>query len=908
MRKLLVGFRLAGCRLAGCKFVVLAACAMLAVAAAPVMKAAQQPADPAMVADLLKASDLVARNAWLDAHTGEVTDALRVALRNTAERLRREGKLAEGLQVCETERMVAVRLHDIQAIVSADWGVAQANSQLGDYDRALAALRDAQEVARSNHNDTLERQTLGNLAIVYRLRGNLDQALALQRQVLQVWEAAHDTPAIARTLNNISIIQEQLGAYREALAAAQRSLTLQEPDSVQYAHTLLSIGNIFLSQGEMDLAVGSYQRALAQREQTASSKLVVLEMLGEAERQRHHFDDAAGYLAQAREMAESSHQQPQVAFTLRIEALVQADRGDKAGAVPLLERSLAIGRAVKDPDIISYTLTNLASLRRDLGDPAAALALAREAIALGESQPSRGLAQAYSEAGRASMALGQREEARTALRAAIDITETLRDQVSGGGLEREQFLENSLGPYQAMMALLLREDAPEAALQYAERTRARALLDEMQRGHVDFAHALTPDEREQEGAIERRLRSAKGHAREQARDDLAAWRTKLFAAHPELRLARGAAEIPSLTQLHEIVRDPTTAVLAYASVEDHMWLFVITAGSPTPTLAVHRIAIDNDTLATRVHHLRDGLANRSLEFAADARTLYADLLEPASEALRGVTRLVIVPDGVLWDLPFQVLQAPSGPDRGHYLIEHAIIEYAPSLTFLQEARARATPREGLKGLLALGNPAFELAPMAKRAAPAALPETEREVRALATLYGPRQTTMLVGAAASEQRVKADAGRYRVLHFATHGMLDDHDPMYSALLLAHAPGNDAEDGRLEARELMNLRLNADLVVLSACDTARGRYGAGEGLLGLSWAMLLAGSRDVVVSQWKVDTGSTSQLMVAFHRALVQQRASADIGAALQRAARQVMQDPRYRHPFYWAAFRTVGVGH
>jgi CHAT domain-containing protein len=404
------------------------------------------------------------------------------------------------------------------------------------------------------------------------------------------------------------------------------------------------------------------------------------------------------------------------------------------------------------------------------------------------------------------------------------------------------------------------------------------------------------------------LQTARGSDRERARGELAAWRGRLFAVHPELGLARGAAEIPSLSQLHEIVGDPATVVLAYAAVDNRTWLFVITSGrtSEMPTLAVHRLAIDNDTLATRVHHLRDGLAHRRLDFAADARALYTDLLQPAADALRGATRLVIVPDGVLWDLPFQALQPASTP--GHYLVERAIIEYAPSLTFLWGVRhAPGEAREHLQRLLALGNPVITPGTTAT-AAPAPLPDSEREVRALAALYGPRQSTLLVGAAASEQRVKAEAGRYRVLHFATHGVLDDRDPMYSAVLLAHDPKNDAEDGRLEAREWMDLDLHADLVVLSACDTARGRFGAGEGLLGLSWAMLLAGSRDVVVSQWQVDAGSTSQLMIAFHGALVHQRTAPDIGAALQRAARQVMQDPRYRHPFYWAAFRTVGVGH
>ena len=123
-----------------------------------------------------------------------------------------------------------------------------------------------------------------------------------------------------------------------------------------------------------------------------------------------------------------------------------------------------------------YTLTNLANLRRELGDPAAALALAREAIALGDLQPSRGLVNAYTAAGLASLALNRRDEAKQALESAIAITEDLRTQVSGGELERERFLEASLMPYQTLMSLLLDDGANDAALQLAERTRARSRL------------------------------------------------------------------------------------------------------------------------------------------------------------------------------------------------------------------------------------------------------------------------------------------------------------------------------------------------------------------------------------------------------------------------------------------------
>src|SRR6185369_541978 len=121
-----------------------------------------------------------------------------------------------------------------------------------------------------------------------------------------------------------------------------------------------------------------------------------------------------------------------------------------------------------------------------------------------------------------------------------------------------------------------------------------------------------------------------------------------------------------------------------------------------------------------------------------------------------------------------------------------------------------------------------------------LPEAERQVNAIKQIYGAAKTKVYLDAEASEAHAKAEAGSYRILHFATHGILNNSSPMYSQLLLAQSEGNRNEDGLLEAWEIMKLNLNADLVVLSACETARGRVGAGEGMIGLSWAFFVAGS--------------------------------------------------------------------
>src|SRR4030095_1545761 len=169
------------------------------------------------------------------------------------------------------------------------------------------------------------------------------------------------------------------------------------------------------------------------------------------------------------------------------------------------------------------------------------------------------------------------------------------------------------------------------------------------------------------------------------------------------------------------------------------------------------------------------------------------------------------------------------------------------------------------------------------------------------LYGAARSKIYVGADAREDHVKSEASRAKILHFATHGILNNASPMYSHLALAE--GGTNEDGLWEAWELMQLDLQADLAVLSACETARGRVGAGEGMIGFSWAMFIAGVPSIVVSQWKVESAGTRDLMVNFHRSLISpagpNQTKATKSDALRQAALKLMRNPQTSHPFYWA---------
>ncbi|HEU4766915.1 MAG TPA: CHAT domain-containing protein, partial [Pyrinomonadaceae bacterium] len=294
------------------------------------------------------------------------------------------------------------------------------------------------------------------------------------------------------------------------------------------------------------------------------------------------------------------------------------------------------------------------------------------------------------------------------------------------------------------------------------------------------------------------------------------------------------------------------------------------------------------------------------------------------ERLRRRKTLCIVPDKALWELPFQALQ----PRNGAHLIEDFTVFYTPSLSVLREGmkkQGRAPVGQTLadrrptpvgRTFFALANPDLggkgELVNTSgtrERLAP--LPEAETEVKTVAALYGQANSRIFIGTDAREARVKAEAPNYRVLHFATHGLLDGQNPMYSHLTLSQVGGESQEDGMLEAREIINLDLSADLAVLSACQMARGWVGAGEGVIGMSWAFFVAGVPTIVASQWKVDSDSTTVLMIDFHRRLTARRSHVrkreTKAEALRNASLLLLRSERYRHPFYWAGFVMVGDG-
>jgi CHAT domain-containing protein len=317
--------------------------------------------------------------------------------------------------------------------------------------------------------------------------------------------------------------------------------------------------------------------------------------------------------------------------------------------------------------------------------------------------------------------------------------------------------------------------------------------------------------------------------------------------------------------------------------------------------------------------LQNRIGRRQLRRYQDLATqLYTELLEPAAATLRGKRSLLIAPDGPLYLLPFEALtvkvetaQSRTFPELP-YVLRRFAVSYVPSASVLQGLRVPRPSSAGsprlAKRFLGFANPLYDAgnAPGATRSSGpqlARLPESEEEVRRIASLYPKGAVALYTGSLATEDNVKGNPllAEARQIHFATHGSLNESQPQLSGLELARARSS-REDGTLRVYEIFNLRLNADLLTLSACDTARGKEISGEGIIGMTRAFFYAGARSLLVSLWPVSDRSTPDLMHSFYEHLGDSRNKAQ---ALRQAKLAMIESENYADPYFWAPFILTG---
>jgi CHAT domain-containing protein/Tfp pilus assembly protein PilF/ketosteroid isomerase-like protein len=859
-----------------------------------------EPSERELATKLVAAKTDGDQKALLEAEPDLVTIELVQALRKQVETLVPRREFAPALIAAQLTKSLAERLGDEQNVAFAISSLGVINLSRGEYKQALELFDQHLSLEVVKRDRAWTARTLNNIGLVHREQGNYGRALDYFERSLALSEAVGDKRLIGLGLNNVGTIHGSQGNHAQALEYFQRALKLGQAadDKGTIANALNNIGLTYYRHREFPQALEYYQQSLTLREQ---------------------LNDKRG-----------------VALTLNNIGLIHREQGDHKRALEYYQQSLAIREKLDDQAGVANVLIHIGFLHYLQGDYQQALEFSNRVIDIANRRSNPELLwRGYEVAGRAYTSMKQFDEAEKALNSSINTIEKMRSLVGGGELARQRFFEDKLPPYTAMVDLAFSRNRPADALTYGELAKARTLLDVLRNGRIPINKAMSLEEQDKERIANAELTSLNSEIyderqrpkpnldriaeleprREKARLAYEAFLTSLYVKHPELKVQRGEATPITAAEAAALIPNSSTAIVEFVVADEKSYLLVLTNDRAQPLkITMYPIKITANQLSERVDKFRRMLADRDLNYQDSARQLYDLLLKPAEEQLRGRKTLCLVPDRALWELPFQALQ----PRTGVHLIEDYTLFYAPSLTVLREVEKQPSvpTRRGPPSLLAFGNPQLSGGPGSstrstelERFGP--LPEAEEEVKTLARLYGNAKSRVFIGSEAREVVAKTEAPKYEVLHFATHGLLDNRNPMFSFLTLAQTGGDPNEDGLLEAREIINMDLHAKLAVLSACQTARGWVGAGEGVIGMSWALFVAGVPTTVASQWKVDSASTTSLMIDFHRRLTTRRVNAKSGEGKAEALRQaelgLLRSERYRHPFYWAGFVMIGDG-
>lgn len=836
-----------------------------------------------------------------------------------------------GARVCYEEVLEllgALSETDTEARALTNLGGVYANC--GEPDRALEHYRRSLALTVALGEQLREAQIRNNLGALHRGLGETQEALFEYSRALAVFEQLGNRYWQARCLNNLGYAYLGIGELERAASWLRQALP--------------------------------WRRKVGDRRGEA----VTLNNLGRVEARRGNFREARELHRQALTLSRALEDRRGEAIALQLLGEADFRMDDRAAALEHLQRALELQRAIGNRLRQAEIHSDLGELLSERGEPRQARAYFDEALALHRaiSNPAGEVETLYA-AARAERRRGRPEVARTRLEAALDLVEDLRTRVSDPN-RRASYLSSQHGAYELLIDLLMELDRDQpgrghdhAALEVSERARARSLLELV----AEPGNGI--DEAAAGGALGERLRAARRRVDAQLRrqlevlgarhgdeeadaveQDLDAVLNELENVEAEVR--RQSPRYAALTrpallsagQVQELL-EPGTTLLEYVLGEERSFLWAVTASSIASFELAPRSVIED--LARRAFRelatldLRTG-RTRKESAAALARELLGPIAEqlarPAT-ASATVRRLVVVADGALHYVPFAALPVPGsdGSAAAPYeplLLRYEVV-YLPSASVLATERQQAGRTSAQRSVAVLADPVFDRrdsrlagadpAPDPASAAAASsvtrsarqvglarlgrLSRTRDEALAIAALADDGQALVALDFAASRALVLSGELRpYRFLHFATHGMLNPQSPELSGLVLSlyDSSGRDI-DGFLRLHDVYGLDLEAELVVLSGCQTALGREIRGEGLVGLTRGFLYAGVPRVVASLWQVQEQAAAELMARFYRAmLVDGRRPA---AALRAAQLSLRQEKRWADPFYWAAFLLQG---
>jgi CHAT domain-containing protein len=747
-----------------------------------------------------------------------------------------------------------------------------------------AAKRDwleAQGIAKNLGDDRAMTRAAGELGLIAFLEGNPGQAARLLGGALLSTMASGDTGGQIRFLELLGTGFEEVNRHAEAMRFFERAIKLADADK---------------DSGLPFMAYEGKAQALVASGRTDEAKRVLEDALTKARSQRKRGHEAQLLILLGRLMAQI---------------------GDRTQAITYLEVAGQFATQVQFFRMEADAMFELAKLYRDAGDLATADARATQGLAASQCVGDRYyvprnltiLADLKARRGRI-------EEANALYEQAEDVIEGMLVSVN------EPYWNSSVAAsmsqtYLQHFELLNQSGDLPGAFRVLERVRGRTLA-----SALEDKKALPTAESGQTQALEtdvaalqtRLLQANSVIEREQLLDKLVEYERRLGLAWTkgDAPNQRFKVEPASLTKVEDDL-NPDEVLLEYVLDDPNSFCLSISRkGAYLRMLPVGRTEIQRLTqqFVDEVRAKGAGIDG--------AKQLYAWLLKPIPEAAT-INKFVIAPDGMLNLLPFEALR----DTQGEYLLKSHVISYVPSGTILDVLRRAKMQQAAPRPFLGVGDVAYENQGNAGRRMPAPdttrgqilrgmsdlsgiqlhdLPQTRNEVQGIGKLLG-QESVILLGNDATETAFKKEPlDQFRILHLAVHGFADTQYPERSALVLGKDPGS-GDDGLLQVREIIRLRLNAELTTLSACDTGVGKLQGQEGISNLVEAFLVAGSQSVVASLWSADDTFASTLMERFYQRMAQgeDTSSALRDAKLDLLAKYGDQVP----PFYWAAFIAVG---
>ena len=817
-----------------------------------------------------------------------------------------EGRLTDALDLYTRARAAALAAGDKKAITAVAGNLALVQTQFGEFEAARRGFLSARDGAREIRDARLEGNALNNLGMLAVWTGDPERA--------------------------IDYIQQARARYR----------------TIDYrAGELNAIGQLstaYAAKGEYQLAIALLDSALAesrrleQRDEEAST----LELLARQHRESGDLPRALALFDESRRLNAALDQPVEVGNDLQSEAEIRATLGDLEAAARLATRALALHeRAASHSDelgdrILLADLYSRSGNRREARTQVEAanrlavhsqsrLARAQVAIVaarlLERTSDPPGVVRVLDSAradwarvdygirwqaelllSRAFARLGHLDSAAAAGERAVAAVERGRGAY-GSGLLRTSYLADKTEAYEQLAAVLLRQGRIDAAFAVSDAARGRGLIDHANSSSVDSAGvasgalllridrlAATID------TVESSMDAHSDSAAQALLTDLYDRQTKLRSEYEAEFTHRGRADDGNGTALDvSALRSGLgngEILLEYLVGADSLRIFAVSRA----TLRAYALPVSGAGLSARIRVARAALEGASTRNGGGGANtaLYRELIEPVERAgeLRGVHRLVIIPQGVLSYLPFAALQR-SADDPA--LVESVTISYAPSAGALMAIRARNVRSGPLDA-------ATIFAPL-----PDALPFSRSEASAVGALLP--SARILLGPDATEAEVRRALARFGVVHVATHASMNRANPLFSGLSLAPGMAEHTEDdGRLEVHEIVTLSVRSPLVYLSGCETAFGPAGASaysprEDYATLAEAFLYGGAQDVVATLWRVDDAGAARMASRFYVHL----ATHDPAEALALAQRDLIVEAGPHASREWAAYGLWGAG-